>query len=104
MFETFAFLAPGPWQIVMVLLIGLLLFGKRLPEIARSLGKGLVEFKRGIRGIEDEVERTNYDIEEAASSSASSRPVPRDEADELTAPKFQPPKAASTEPAKSETA
>jgi hypothetical protein len=30
--------------------------------------------------------------------------VPRDEADELTAPKFQPPKAASTEPAKSETA
>ena len=90
---------PGPWQIVIVLLIGLLLFGKRLPEIARSLGKGLVEFKRGIKGIEDEVERTNYEIEDAASSSSASRPAPRDDAEELTAPKFQPPKAAPTETA-----
>jgi sec-independent protein translocase protein TatA len=95
--------SPGPWQIMMVLLIGLLLFGKRLPEIARSLGKGLVEFKKGIKGIEDEVERTHYDIEEAASSSSASRPVPREEAEELTAPKFQPPKAAPTEPAKTGT-
>ncbi|NJM35705.1 MAG: DUF4861 family protein [Rhodomicrobium sp.] len=30
-------------------------FGKRLPEVARSLGKGIVEFKKGVRGIEDEV-------------------------------------------------
>jgi sec-independent protein translocase protein TatA len=96
-------LSPGPWQILMVLMIGLLLFGKKLPEIARSLGKGLVEFKKGIKGIEDEVDRTHYDIEEAASSSSASRPAPRDEADELTAPKFQPPKAASTEPVKAAT-
>ena len=93
--------APGPLQIMIVLLIGLLLFGKRLPEIARSIGKSLVEFKRGVKGIEDEVDRTNYDIEEASSS--ASRPVPKEEADELNAPKFEPPKAAAmTAPEKSD--
>ena len=35
-----------------------LLFGKRLPDVARSLGKGIVEFKKGVRGIEDEVENS----------------------------------------------
>lgn len=36
--------------------IGLLLFGKRLPEVGRSLGKGIVEFKKGLKGIGDEIE------------------------------------------------
>ena len=39
-----------------LLAIGLLLFGRRLPEVGRSLGKGIVEFKKGIKGIEDEIE------------------------------------------------
>ena len=38
----------GPWQIVLVLVIILLLFGsKKLPELAHSLGKSLGEFKKG---------------------------------------------------------
>jgi sec-independent protein translocase protein TatA len=32
----------------------LLLFGSRLPKVMRSLGEGIVEFKRGVQGIEDE--------------------------------------------------
>ena len=53
----FAFgFAPGPMEMIIILLIAVLLFGKRLPEVGRSLGKGLVEFKKGIRGIEDEVQ------------------------------------------------
>lgn len=35
---------------------GLLLFGKRLPDVGRSLGAGIVEFKRGLKGINDDVE------------------------------------------------
>ncbi len=77
----------GPWELVIVLFIALLLFGKRLPEVARSMGKGIVEFKKGVRGIEDEVDSATY-----KSSSNTSRPVPEEEAEEVTAPKFEPPK------------
>lgn len=44
-----------PWHIVLFLLIALLLFGgKRLPEIGRSLGKGMREFKDSISGSQDD--------------------------------------------------
>lgn len=38
-----------------ILAIGLLLFGRRLPEVGRSLGQGIVEFKKGLKGVQDEV-------------------------------------------------
>ena len=42
-----------PWHIVLILLIALLLFGgKRLPEIGRSLGSGMREFKESLMGHE----------------------------------------------------
>jgi sec-independent protein translocase protein TatA len=46
-------------EIIILAIIGLLIFGKRLPEVGRSLGKGIVEFKKGLSGIEDEVNRSN---------------------------------------------
>jgi len=42
-------------EVLVVLAIGLLLFGNRLPEIARSLGKGVVEFKKGMTDLEDDL-------------------------------------------------
>lgn len=48
---------PGGWEWIVILVIGLLLFGKRLPEIGRSVGRSIVEFKKGIKGIEDEVDQ-----------------------------------------------
>ena len=39
----------------MLLVIGLLIFGRRLPEVGRSLGKGIVEFKRGVKGLDEEI-------------------------------------------------
>ena len=45
----------GGWEMVLVLVIALLLFGTRLPKVARSLGQGVTEFKKGIKGIEDDV-------------------------------------------------
>jgi sec-independent protein translocase protein TatA len=56
--ESLAFISmPGPWEIVIILVVALLLFGRRLPEVGRSLGRGIVEFKKGLRGIEDEVNK-----------------------------------------------
>ncbi|RME81545.1 MAG: twin-arginine translocase TatA/TatE family subunit [Planctomycetota bacterium] len=46
----------GPWELIVILIIALIIFGKRLPEVGRSLGKGIVEFRRGLKGIEDEIE------------------------------------------------
>ena len=56
---VFGFWTPGPYEIIIILVIALLIFGRRLPEVGRSLGKGIVEFKKGIKGIEDEVENTS---------------------------------------------
>ena len=89
--------APGLPEMIIFGTIALLLFGKRLPEVARSLGKGIVEFKKGVRGIEDEVSTSTY-----AGNSASSAPrpsAPEEDVSEVTAPKFEPPKF---EPSESE--
>ncbi len=48
--------APGPLELVIIGIVGLLIFGKRLPEIARNLGRGVVEFKKGIRNVEDDID------------------------------------------------
>ena len=45
---------PGIPELLIVALVILLLFGKRLPTVMRSLGTSIVEFKRGVKGIEDE--------------------------------------------------
>ncbi len=45
----------SPLALLVILVIALLMFGKRLPEVARSLGKGIVEFKKGVKGIEEDV-------------------------------------------------
>ncbi|HEX2838545.1 MAG TPA: twin-arginine translocase TatA/TatE family subunit [Phycisphaerales bacterium] len=45
------------WELLLILGIGLLLFGSRLPSVGKNLGKGIVEFKKGLKGVEDEVER-----------------------------------------------
>jgi len=81
----FAFFSPGPMEMLIIGAIAVLLFGKRLPEVGRSLGRGIVEFKKGIHGIEDEIE--------SAASAANVNAMPEEVGDheEATAPKFEPP-------------
>jgi len=47
----------GPMEMFIVALIALLLFGNRLPSVMRSMGRGIVEFKKGVQGIEDDIDQ-----------------------------------------------
>ena len=55
--HIFAFGMPGWQELLLIAVIGLLIFGKRLPEVGKSLGKSIVEFKKGLRGIEDDIDK-----------------------------------------------
>jgi len=64
---TLALGMPGLTEWIIIGALGLLIFGKRLPEVGRSLGKGIVEFKKGLKGIEDEVEQVDHDMDKPRS-------------------------------------
>ncbi len=62
----------GMWEMLLIFLVVLLLFGaKRLPEIGSSLGKGIREFKGSIREIEREVQAVDEPRQESVTSSTS---------------------------------
>jgi sec-independent protein translocase protein TatA len=48
----------GPLEMLIVMGIAVLLFGKRLPDVAKSLGKGIVEFRKGLSGVGDDADLT----------------------------------------------
>ncbi len=54
MIPNLATLIPGGWQFLVIVLIVLLLFGHRIPSMARALGSGIVEFKKGLKGEGDD--------------------------------------------------
>ena len=72
---------------LLVVGIGVLLFGKRLPEVGRSLGKGIVEFKKGLKGLEDEVETGSSSA--ARQDPAAIEPPRPPQRVTSTAPKFE---------------
>ena len=45
----------GTTELVVILIVALLMFGGRLPDVARSLGKSVNQFKRGLKDVEDEM-------------------------------------------------
>jgi sec-independent protein translocase protein TatA len=51
----FAVFGLGPSEVLVLAAVGLLLFGNRLPELARSLGRTLVELQKGMRDIEGDL-------------------------------------------------
>ncbi len=56
---------PGPMELLIIGGIVLLLFGNRLPGVMRSLGHGIVEFKKGVQGIEEDVDKASRERNEA---------------------------------------
>jgi sec-independent protein translocase protein TatA len=89
-------------EMMLIMGLGVLLFGKRLPEVGRSLGRGIVEFKKGLNGVGD-------DFDSASSSRPSSsygssrypddRPAGESAYTETSVPKFELPGTTSGAPA-----
>lgn len=80
----------GAQEMFLLVIVGVLLFGKRLPEVGRSIGKSIAEFKSGLRGIEDEWRTSLHDVERTPTVPAAPPPrVPQRIAP--TAPKFEEP-------------
>lgn len=59
----------GPWEIVIIALVILLLFGgKKIPELMRGLGKGVKSFKDGVNEAKDEINKAKDEIDKPADS------------------------------------
>ena len=58
MFASFHTLAwvPGPLELSVIAVVALLFFGRRLPDVARSMGKSIVEFKKGLKDVKDDID------------------------------------------------
>lgn len=55
--QTLAFLPNLGWPEMLIIgVVMLLLFGRRLPEVGKSLGQGIVQFKKGLKDIGDEID------------------------------------------------
>jgi sec-independent protein translocase protein TatA len=78
----------NPMELLIVGAVAVLLFGNKLPSVARSLGKSVTDFKKGMAGIEDEFR--NAGTETAVKPP---RRFAEDDREESTAPKFEPPAA-----------
>ena len=53
----------GGWEVVIIALVILLLFGgRKIPELMRGIGKGIRSFKDGIKDVEKEIEDVDYEI------------------------------------------
>jgi len=59
--DTLALFQVGWSELILIGLVAILLFGRRLPEVGRSLGRGIVEFKKGLHEMSDEVESASDD-------------------------------------------
>jgi sec-independent protein translocase protein TatA len=64
------FFGLGLPEMMLLAVLGVLLFGRKLPEISKYLGKSIIEFKKGMRGLEDNLD------ESASAYPQASHPAP----------------------------
>lgn len=82
----------GPGEMILLGIVAVLLFGKRLPEVGRSIGKGMAEFKRGLMGFGSE------DHPSSIGGLPGLRPAQHDDVDDYVAPSAPKFEAPSVEP------
>ncbi len=62
----------GGYEVVVIGFVALLVFGNRLPSVMRSLGRSVTEFKKGVSGIEE-------DLDQAVTAEPAKKPAPTNE-------------------------
>ena len=88
MCPLFAFLGLGTGSLVIIGVLAVLLFGERLPEVSRKVGKWIIDIKREVGGLQNDLR--------SAMDATDSPPAPvehetPEDREEATAPKFEPP-------------
>ena len=67
---TLAIAGIGQWEMLVILIVALLIFGRRLPDIARSVGRSLTEFKKGINEAKETKDEFVNDVKEVGNDVA----------------------------------
>ena len=96
----------GLQEMAIIGVIAILLFGKNLPGVAKTLGKHYGDFKRGLSDIQNEFNNATREVEDSVGGGYKSKSSPAqfddyDDFEEASAPKFEPPPQSSS-PEKSE--
>ena len=85
-------LGLSPAHLLIFGVVAILLFGNRLPSVARSLGRSLVEFKKGMNELENEFKGAIH-----SEPASTPRVTYSNDHNEPAAPRFEPPKVVATE-------
>lgn len=89
-FAIVGFMGMGMQEMMIIGVVAVLLFGKRLPEVAKSLGSSYSQFRKGLNDLQSSIDYSDtYTPPKPQSSSTSYDDY--DDYDEPTAPKFEPP-------------
>lgn len=82
----------GPFELVVIGVIAVLLFGSNLPDVARQLGGSYREFRRGLNEVQQQFRNAEYDVKKSFSVDDSKTQLDREEEPaQPAAPKFKPP-------------
>src|SRR5438132_12737437 len=98
--NMFALVTPGPTEWVLILVIVLVLFGaKKLPELARSLGQSMNEFRKAREEFDKELHRAGEDLKGTPQNTQPVKPGQQaPQAQPLAQPQAQPPTQPPTQP------